>query len=346
MIVLIPAYEPGPALPELVSALAGQQILVVDDGSGPGYAPVFAAARRLGAEVLTLNRNRGKGFALKAGFTHLFEWYPGRDVVCADSDGQHRAADIGRVAARVAGTGGLVLGCRRFTGPVPARSPFGTTVTRAALRLVTRVAVSDTPTGLRAYPPSLLPWLTGIRGERFDYEQSVLLRATREGVPITEVPIATIYLAGNASSHFRPVRDSLRIYRPLLAFAGSSLLAFAVDTVTMLLLAGLTGGLVLPAVAARLLSATVNYTVNRAYVFGRRTTGRRAALRYAALAVALLAVNILLLEGLAMLTGSVPAAKLGTELLLFTGSFLAQRHLVFRPAPPAARPRVTRRAGV
>ena len=36
-----------------------------------------------------------------------------------------------------------------------------------------------------------------------------------------EVPGLIAYLAGNASSHFRPVRDSLRVYRPLLAFAAS-----------------------------------------------------------------------------------------------------------------------------
>lgn len=336
MIVLIPAYEPGPTLVDLVRALAPRTVVVVDDGSGPAYAPVFAAVRRLGAEVLTLDRNRGKGVALKTGFAHIRRHHPGRDVVCADSDGQHRAVDIEAVAARVAASGAaMVLGSRRFTGPVPARSRLGNAVTRVAFRLVTGVALGDTQTGLRAYPARMLPWLAGVGGDRFEYEQRLLLRACRDGLPIDEVPIATVYLAGNASSHFRPVRDSLRVYRPLLAFAASSLLAFAVDTVTVLVLAALTGGLVLPAIAARVLSATVNYTVNRSYVFG---PGRpRSAWRYAALAASLLAVNIVLLEGLTMLTGSVPVAKLATEALLFAASFVAQRFLVFpgRRRPPA-----------
>jgi glycosyltransferase involved in cell wall biosynthesis len=345
MIVLIPAYEPGPALVDLVRALAPHTVLVVDDGSGPGYAPVFAAVHRLGAEVLTLDRNRGKGFALKTGFAHIRDRHPGRDVVCADSDGQHRATDIEAVAARVATSGAaMVLGSRRFTGAVPARSRLGNDVTRVAFRLVTGVPLGDTQTGLRAYPARMLPWLAAVGGDRFEYEQRLLLRAASEGLPIAEVEIATVYLAGNASSHFRPVRDSLRVYRPLLAFAASSLLAFTVDTVTVLLLAALTGGLVLPAIAARLLSATVNYTVNRSYVFGPARP--RSALRYAALAASLLVVNILLLEALAMLTGSVPVAKIGTEVLLFAGSFLAQRFVVFpgrrRPPAPAVPCDVTR----
>jgi putative flippase GtrA len=333
MIVLIPAYEPDGALVDLVHDLAHHTIVVVDDGSGPAYARIFAAVRALGAEVLTLPGNRGKGFALKTGFAHIGTRYPGRDVVCADSDGQHRSDDIDAVARQVEASGAaMVLGCRRFTGPVPARSRLGNTVTRAVFRLVTGLDLMDTQTGLRAYPARMLPWLQEVGGDRFEYEQRLLLRVARERLPVTQVEIATVYLRHNASSHFRPVRDSLRILRPLLAFALSSLLAFAVDTAALLVLVALTGNLVLSAVGARLISATVNYGVNRAYVFGtRRTTPPRrgSAARYATLACVLLAANVLLLEALALATGSVVVAKLLTEGTLAVVSFLVQRHVVF-----------------
>ncbi len=70
--------------------------------------------------------NRGKGAALKTGFGRA----GGEDVVCADADGQHRAGDILRVAAHVAGTGRTTLGVRRFTGAVPLRSSAGNALTR------------------------------------------------------------------------------------------------------------------------------------------------------------------------------------------------------------------------
>ena len=342
MIVLIPAYEPGDTLVDLVRSLGHRTVVVVDDGSGPGYAPVFAAVRELGAAVITSERNRGKGHALRTGFAYIRDRHPGRGVVCADSDGQHRPSDIEAVARHVAVSGAaMVLGGRRFTGAVPARSRFGNAVTRAAFRLVTGVSLEDTQTGLRAYPARMLPWLGRVSGDRFEYEQRLLLRAAREGLPIAEVEIATVYLRDNASSHFRPVVDSLRVYRPLLAFAASSLLAFAVDTVALLGLVALTGNLALSAVAARLISATGNYAVNRAHVFGGRA-GPRSGLRYAALAVLLLLANIALLRALTGITGSVLAAKLLTEVSLFATSFLVQRFLVFpfrRPVvhrPPAA----------
>jgi putative flippase GtrA len=182
----------------------------------------------------------------------------------------------------------------------------------------------------------MLPWLLRVGGDRFEYEQRLLLRAARERLPVAEVEIATIYLRHNASSHFRPVRDSLRVYRPLLAFALSSLLAFTVDTAALLALVSLTGSLALAAVAARLISATVNYRVNRAYVFG--TTG--SAVRYGLLALTLLAANLVLLETLTAATGSVLTAKLLTETALFATSFLVQRFMIFTaPAPIARQPR-------
>ena len=326
MIVLIPAYRPDTALPGLVARLHRHTVVVVDDGSGPAHAGIFDKGRALGATVLTLDRNQGKGFALKTGFAYARSRFPGRGVVCADCDGQHEPADIEAVARAVATSGAdLVLGVRHFTGAVPARSRLGNTVSRAVFRLVTGVAVADTQTGLRGYPARMLPWLGTVPGDRFDYEQRLLLAAARERQDIAQVAVATVYRDHNASSHFRPIRDSFLVLRPLLAFAGSSLLAFAVDTTAMLGLFALTGSLAASAVAARVLSAGVNYSVNRRCVF----RSRGSALRYAALALLLLTANVILLEALTMTLGSVVAAKLLTEVVLFTTSFLVQRAVVF-----------------
>ena len=62
--IVIPAYEPGgefvPYAQEVLAAGLGP-VLVVDDGSGPAYAPVFAALAEMGCTVLTHEQNRGKG---------------------------------------------------------------------------------------------------------------------------------------------------------------------------------------------------------------------------------------------------------------------------------------------
>ncbi len=347
MIVLIPAYEPDARLVELVHALRNvgpdTGVVVVDDGSGPASRPVFERVRALGCDVLHHDHNRGKGCALRTGFAFIQRGHPGRDVVCADADGQHTVDDIVRVADRLRGSGAsIVLGVRAFAGDVPARSRLGNALTRWLFRLSTGVPLSDTQTGLRAFRAGMLPWLRSIAGDRYEYELRVLLRAARAELAIETVDIATIYLDDNRSSHFRPLLDSVRIYAPLLTFSLSSLLAFAIDTVLLLVLNALTGSLVFSVVGARATSAAVNFGANRRIVFekGRDVPLGPAAARYVALAAALLVVNYLLLVALQAIGLALIAAKMLTDLLLFVVSYTAQRQFVFArggPAPAAHR---------
>ena len=331
MLVLIPAYEPGDSLIALVRELrahpASPSVLVVDDGSGPDHDEIFALARIHGATVHRYQENRGKGHALKTGFAIARRYHPGEVVVCADSDGQHKVPDIMRVAREVdVDSREMVLGGRRFTGRVPLRSAFGNKVTSWLFKTLTAIRVGDTQTGLRAYPPSMLEWLGTIPGERFEYELSLLLQARKAGISIREIEIETVYLHGNRSSHFRPIRDSWRVYRPLLAFAGSSLAGFAVDFLALLFLMAVTHNLLFSVITARLLSATVNYLLNRHAVF--RDGDRSTPVRYALLACGILAANYMLLRALSIVMPLV-AAKLLTEFALFAISFAAQRALVF-----------------
>jgi hypothetical protein len=335
VLVLVPAYEPDDRLLALLDALRATapdaHLLVVDDGSGAAFTPVFDAARRRGCTVLTHPVNRGKGAALKTGFAFVVEHAPGEEVVCADSDGQHRPDDVLRVAACVRDGADLVLGVRGFTGTVPLRSRFGNSLTRTLFRLATGRDVRDTQTGLRGYAAGLLPWLLSVPGERFEYEVGTLLQAVRRGLPIDQVDIATVYLQGNASSHFRPVLDSARVYAPLLTFLASSFAAFVLDTTALVVLHGLIGGLLLPLLVARVLSSSVNFAVNRRVVFvapGARSVGAAAA-RYASLAVALFAANYALLAAFTALGLGLLPAKLLTEVLLVGVSYQVQRCTVF-----------------
>lgn len=345
MITLIPAYEPDERLVTLVRDLRAARpelaVVVVDDGSGPAYAGVVEAARDAGATVLRHEVNLGKGRALRTGFQHVLDAHPGHGVVCADCDGQHTVADILRVADRAdAGTAAMVLGFRQFTGRVPARSRFGNACTRWAFRAATRRTVKDTQTGLRAYPARMLPWLLTVRGDRFEYELVALLRAAQEDLAIEEVPIATVYLDGNSSSHFRPLVDSGRIYAPLLRFTLSSLLAFAVDAAALLVLVALTDSLLFSVVGARAISSTVNFLTNRGWVFrhGRRHPVARQAAAYWLLVGALGAAGYGGLWALTYLGVPLLLAKVGTDLVLFAVGFQVQRTAVFSGHRPAARP--------
>ncbi|MFB2586667.1 GtrA family protein [Herbiconiux liukaitaii] len=334
MIVLIPSYQPDTRLVHLVAELRlaapDATVLVVDDGSGPEYRPVFESARTAGAQVVGYAENHGKGHALRHGFRQARRHHPGEVVVCADSDGQHRMADILRVAENVS-RGVITLGGRLFTGAVPVRSRLGNSVSRGAFRAATGIAVEDTQTGLRGYHPSLLDWLITVKGDRFEYELNVLLEARAAGHRIDEIAIETVYLDHNASSHFRPIVDSVRVMRPLLRFGASSLLAFLIDAIALQVLFGVTGSLIVSVVGARVLSASVNFLVNRQLTFRSRERRpvKKDALRYAALAATLLVANLLLLEALTRVGLPLLLAKCATELVLYVASFVVQRRVVF-----------------
>ena len=221
-LLVVPAYNPTAGLPDLVHRILAASppllagAVVVDDGSAAPARSVFAAVEQVaGAVVLRRGGNGGKGAALKDGFAHALERWPAAiGVVTADADGQHDPDDVLRVArALTAHPDHLVLGVRAFEGPVPLRSWIGNRSARALVRLLTGGRFTDTQTGLRGWPRVMAERSGRLSSNGYDFELDALL-AFRD-VPRIEVPIATIYLDENRHSHFRPVRDSLRIGRVL-----------------------------------------------------------------------------------------------------------------------------------
>ncbi len=215
-VILIPAYNPGQNMTDFIRELSGYfgRIVVVDDGSTEGKALFDEIGGINGCKVLRHEINRGKGAALKTGFAFIGE----KDTITADADGQHSIHDIVKVAKALASCrNGLVLGVREFKGDVPFRSKFGNFWTRIFFFLLTGLDVKDTQTGLRGIPSGLIERIRAIEGDRYEYEMAMLADAKTHAEKPTLVTIDTIYRDNNASSHFRPLADTVRIYRTLIA---------------------------------------------------------------------------------------------------------------------------------
>lgn len=221
ILILIPAYKPSQALTELTKELSqrGFAVLCVDDGSGSDFDEIFDAASEY-ARIIRYSVNRGKGGALKHGMEYILsspDCAAITTVVTADADGQHKTDDIEKTAHTAYRRGGFVTGVRRFTGKVPLRSRFGNSLTKLVFALASGKKLSDTQTGLRAMKKSDLPFHLSIPGERYEYEMNVLFAVVKSGVVFTEVPIETVYENNNESSHFHPIRDSVRIYKAIFS---------------------------------------------------------------------------------------------------------------------------------
>ena len=350
-IALMPAYEPDMKMIYTLIELqkAGFEIIVVNDGSEGRYDDLFRWAEDY-ASVIRQPENMGKGKAIKTGLSYIRDHYTeSYTVVTVDSDGQHKAEDaVWCCLCAEDNPASLILGSRQAeteTVKVPLRSRFGNELTRWVFRLRAKVQIHDTQTGLRAFSDLLVTTLLNIPGDRYEYEMNMLLYCADEKIPMIEVPIAKIYIDENETSHFDPIKDSLRIYRcifkvpDILKFGLSSFLGFLTDYDAYALLVTLAGTISLPTamavtisnIAARVLSASVNYTVNRKFVFRSSENKVGSALKYAVLACGILAGNTLLLnymvEGLWI---NRYAAKLVTELTFFTASWFIQKKLIFR----------------
>lgn len=222
VVILVPAYEPDDKLVSLVQNLRSLslRVVVVDDGSTCDEAAViFESIRDLVEVLLVHDVNCGKGIALRTGIAWIRDNMPRvRTIVTADSDGQHTPADIMRVAeASRKQADGLVIGVRHFVGNVPFRSRLGNGWARLFFRMLTGLSIADTQTGLRAIPRNLFDRMLELKGDRYEYETRMLVDARNHASPPVQVPIETVYIEGNKSSHYRPLKDTYLTLRALLS---------------------------------------------------------------------------------------------------------------------------------
>ncbi|MBR5111147.1 MAG: bifunctional glycosyltransferase family 2/GtrA family protein [Clostridia bacterium] len=316
--VLIPSLSPDERLPAYVKELLAADfglILVVDDGSGAKYRKIFdEIAGWDRCRVLHHEVNKGKGAALRTGFSYLKKHTRLKGIITADSDGQHTVPDTLKLAAEL-GNGEkeeLLLGSRDFSknNPnVPPKSRFGNRLTSGVFRVLYGQWLPDTQTGLRAFPRSLTDFMLSVSGDRFEYEMNMLIQASNRRIPMRAVTIETIYHEENKGTHFHPIRDSWRIYKLLLGnffrYSAASVISFLVDylilslmmfwvfkdepDITLLGIPFSFKALVATPIA-RLCSAPVNFLLNKNYVF-QSANSRGAVGRYIILAICSLVIT-------------------------------------------------------
>lgn len=346
---VVPVFNPEPGLLPLVEALKQRfgAVVVVDDGSSENITDF----EKLPAGVVLLRHpvNRGKGRAIKT----ALEWCVAQGarfltVVFADGDGQHLPEDVERVAVNACKTSNVTFGVRDFLKEkIPFRSRFGNLLTAGLVRIFFGIKIGDTQTGLRAIPQRFWPDMITLPGERYEYEMRLFGFLHRQREALEQIPIATVYLENNRASHFRPVVDSIKIYRGLFGdafakFCASSLLGFLVDNLVFTASHYLLHSqgvprrydILISLLVARSISATLNYACNRTLVFRSQASVAPSFVRYAALVVLIAALSY---AGTATLSAAVDALgvmvtaiKILVETALFILSYRIQKKWVFK----------------
>ncbi len=349
IIALIPAYNPDKGMITLVEELAEHflHIVIVDDGCGETFAPIFEKVSVFPQVVILRHEeNKGKGRAIKTGFSYITDHYPdAAGVVTLDADGQHTVADTLKCCEKFReNPESIVFGCRDFEADlqIPARSRFGNRLTSRLMRYFCDIRLSDTQTGLRVHSMSYLPQLVEVEGERYEYEMNVIFWLKEAGVPFAEVPIEVIYLNNNESSHFNPIVDSFKIYKVFFKFCISSFGSAILDYLIFILMVWLLGRyaaegsfaltyyIEISTAAARICSGLFNYNFNRR-IFKSREGVASSGSRYLLLWLVQMCISAMAVKGLVLLAGGLEwLIKPLVDTALFFISYKIQQLWVFR----------------
>ena len=212
--VVIPTYNNGGTIGSVVAGALDQcrDVIVVNDGSTDATASILNGLAKEGLTVVTLDRNKGKGAALKAGFRKALEMGFAY-AITLDGDGQHYPEDIATMLkANQEHPGALILGSRRMDGAERSKgSSFANRFSNFWLWVQTGRRLDDTQTGYRLYPLRKLHGLS-LLTSRYEAELELLVFASWHGVELVPTAINVYYPPREERvSHFRPGMDFARI---------------------------------------------------------------------------------------------------------------------------------------
>jgi dolichol-phosphate mannosyltransferase len=216
VLVCIPTYNEADSLPGVLTGVRGQtpevDVLVIDDASPDGTGAIADGFAERDPRVHVLHRG-GKG-GLGAAYLAGFAWGLDRGyevLVEMDADGSHRAEDLERLLAAIAGGADVVLGTRWMPGGRTVNWPFRRRLLSVAgnryARAMLSVPLHDITGGFRAYRAEVLRGLqlATVRGEGYVFQVELALRASDAGYDIREVPITFVEREQGSSKMSRAI---------------------------------------------------------------------------------------------------------------------------------------------
>lgn len=194
--VVMPAFNEKDTIRDIVAAVlacpvASRELVIVDDGSTDGTRELLRdeIAKFDGVRVILHEQNRGKGAALRTGFSEA----RGEYVVVQDADLEYDPREYPRLLEPLLlDLADVVYGSRFLGGPHRVlyywHSVANLLLTTAS-NVVTDLNLTDMETGYKAFRRSVLTAIS-LEEDRFGFEPEVTTKVARLGVRIYEIPIS------------------------------------------------------------------------------------------------------------------------------------------------------------
>ena len=214
--VVIPAFNEGPVIADVVKALAEagpwHEIIVVDDGSSDDTGKHAAAA---GALVVRHPYNKGNGAAVKSGIRKA----TGEYVLIVDGDGQHSPADAQRLVARL-GEYDLVIGARSTSTQATQARRVGNSALNSLASYLTDREIPDLTSGFRAARREHLREFLHLLPNGFSTPTTTTLAFIKAGYNVAFEPTEARQRTGSSKIKF--ARDGTKFFLIILKIVTQS----------------------------------------------------------------------------------------------------------------------------
>jgi len=213
----IPAFNEEKNISKIIKELKKitDKIIVCDDGSSDSTGKI---AKEMGALVVRHEKNLGYGATIRSIFLKARE-EKSESLITLDSDGQHRIEDIQTVIEPIKnGQSDLVIGSRFLDNDVKNVPGYR----KIGIKILTRLAntslkqnITDSQSGFRGYGKRVIEEITPSESG-MGVSNEILIKASKKGFQITEVPIVILY-DGDTSSQ-NPISHGSSVLMSTLKF--------------------------------------------------------------------------------------------------------------------------------
>lgn len=316
--------------------LGADNIVIVNNGVKLSKQ-YLAEVLSMGCHIIKLKSNEGKGSCIKAGIKFAQSKLHGiKGYITVDSDGQHRAEDVMKIArAMDIRPDCLVLGKRDMQkSNAPFGVKFGTKLSSAYFKIITGVSCKDTQTGLRGIPSSLFDLAISTKGKRFDYDMNFLTQCADRKIPIYDISIIADF-SENKNSDYKILKDTYLIYATPLRFATASIGCALIDLVLFAVLHNILPlasaiSILLATVIARIVSGGINFLINRKVIFKNSGDLSGQLWRFFILFFAIMCTSSVVVSLLSFIPIPPIITKAVVDVLLWTVNYTMQRKWVFK----------------
>lgn len=213
--IVIPAYNEGESLPQVLAALKsfaalnGFKIIIVNDGSTDNTLSIingFADSELL--TVLHHKQNRGYGAAIKTGIRAATTPY----VITVDADGQHQAEDILNLYNTIRQTDAdLVVGGRTGEKDASFLRAIGKSIIRLFVRVMIKVSIHDINSGMKIYRTPLAQKFIRLAPDTMAFSDIMTISFVYFGCHVLEVPIKiNARIAGRSTISYKTAMDTIK----------------------------------------------------------------------------------------------------------------------------------------